>query len=109
MRYVTPDLEGNDLAYKGRRFWVVDLAGGGSFQGIHHATADYVIYDRFGDVAMARVMRREGGGFRVRTVLGFAGEIHATTLKEAARAADWLMEPELNSITSLTRRLTVTK
>ena len=43
MRYVTPGLEGNTVAYKGRRFWIVELADDGTFQNV----------DR--DVATARI------------------------------------------------------
>lgn len=44
MRYVTPDLEGNTIAYKGRRYWLIELAEDGMFQCVDTSVADYVVF-----------------------------------------------------------------
>ena len=58
MKYITPDLEGNRLAYRGRRYWLVELADGASFQCVDKEEADYVVFDRLDDAPIARVTRR---------------------------------------------------
>ena len=53
VKYITPDLEGNRLAYRGRRYWLVELADGASFQCVDKEEADYVVFDRLDDAPIA--------------------------------------------------------
>ena len=94
MRYVTPDLEGNIIAYKGRRYWLVELAEDGQFQCVDTSIADYVVFDRLDNAPIGRVTRMPGGGFEVSTLMGFAGPEEADTLREAVQVAVSLWDEE---------------
>ena len=96
-RYVTPDLEGNTLAYKGRRYWLVELAEDGEFQCVDTSIADYVVFDRLDNAPIGRVARIPGGGFEVSTIMGLAGPEEVDTLREAVAAAVQLIDEELKA------------
>ena len=95
MKYITPDLEGNRLAYRGRRYWLVELADGASFQCVDKEEADYVVFDRLDDAPIARVTRMPDGTLEVATIMGFASYDTAETLREAVRVAVSLAAEEL--------------
>ena len=96
-RYVTPDLEGNTLAYKGRRYWLVELAEDGEFQCVDTSIADYVVFDRLDNAPIGRVAQIPGGGFEVSTIMGFAGPEEVDTLREAVATAVALLNEELKA------------
>ena len=96
-RYVTPDLEGNTLAYKGRRYWLVELAEDGEFQCVDTSIADYVGFDRLDNAPIGRVARIPGAGFEVSTIMGFAGPEEVDTLREAVTMAVDLLDDELKA------------
>ena len=96
-RYVTPDLEGNTLAYKGRRYWLVELAEDGEFQCVDTSIADYVVFDRLENAPIGSVARIPGAGFEVSTIMGFAGPEEVDTLREAVTAAVALLNEELKA------------
>lgn len=97
-RYVTPDLEGNMIAYKGRRYWVVELAEDGQFQCVDTSIADYVVFDRYDNAPIGRVIQIPGGAFEVSTIMGFEGPEDAATLREAVRVAVRLIEAECRAL-----------
>ena len=98
MRYQTPDLEGNSIAYKGRRFWVIELAEGGSFQNLPRAEfGEFVVFDRSDNAAIATVRVRPNGKFCVKTTTMFGSCGSADTLKEAARLADEMVNEEVRA------------
>ena len=97
MKYITPDLKGNRLAYRGRRYWLVELAEGTSFQCIDKEVADYVVFDRLDNAPIARVTRMPDGTFEVATIMGFALYDTAETLREAVRVAASLIDQELKA------------
>lgn len=45
MNYVFPDLQSSTLAYKGRRFWIIEIAEGDNFDSTTKEDADYIFYD----------------------------------------------------------------
>ena len=96
-RYVPPDLEGNTLAYKGRRYWLVELAEDGEFQCVDTSIADYVVFDRLDNAPIGRVAQIPGGGFEVSTIMGFAGPEEVDTLRQAVAAAVQLIDEELKA------------
>ena len=97
LRYVTPDFEGNTIAYKGRRYWLVELEEDGQFQCVDTSVADYVVFDRLDDAPIGRVTRIPGGGFEVSTIMGFEGPEEVDTLKEAVQVAARLADEELKA------------
>ena len=96
MKYITPDLEGNRLAYRGRRYWLVELAGGNSFQCVDKEVADYVVFDRLDNAPIARVTRMSDGTFEISTIMGFASD-YSVTLEEAVKVAASLIDEELKA------------
>ena len=96
MKYITPDLEGNRLAYRGRRYWLVELADGASFQCVDKEEADYVVFDRLDDAPIARVTRIPDGTFEISTIMGFASD-YSVTLEEAVKVAASLIDEELKA------------
>lgn len=90
MRYTSPELEGNSLAYRGRRFWVVELAANGSFQGFTEELGEYVVFDRLYNGVAASIRRMDDGRLLVTTTAMFATRGVAGNLKEAVLLADRL-------------------
>ena len=45
MKYSRPDIGENTLAYKGRRYWIIELAPGGEFDFVTQELGDYAMYD----------------------------------------------------------------
>ncbi len=45
MRYVRPELGNNTIAYKGRRYWLIEIAEGGDFDGWKSPDYGYVLVD----------------------------------------------------------------
>ena len=97
MRYKTPNLEGNRIAYKGRRFWVIELTEGRSFQLVAPEFADIVVYDRLNDCPIARVQHQPNGNLLVTANTVFCPSDIATSLKQAAQLADELVNAELRA------------
>lgn len=95
MRYSSPDLEGNRLAYKGRRFWIVEIADGGSFHGFDRKEfGEYAVYDRlYGGVSA--VIKRSGDEYEITTTTYLEMVRRAPTLKECARALYFMIEEEM--------------
>jgi hypothetical protein len=98
MRYVTPDLEGNTLAYRGRRYWLVELSPGGCFQCVDTTVADYVVFDRLYNAPVGCVSRDPDGGFEVWAMMGFTGPDHAPTLRAAVQLAVSLADQESRAL-----------
>ena len=96
MKYITPNLEGNRLAYRGRRYWLVELADGASFQCVDKEEADYVVFERLDDAPIARVTRIPDGTFEISTIMGFASD-YSVTLEEAVKVAASLIDEELKA------------
>ena len=96
MKYITPDLEGNRLAYRGRRYWLVELADGALFQCVDKEEADYVVFDRLDDAPIARVTRMPDGTIEISTIMGFASD-YSVTLEEAVKVAASLIDEELKA------------
>ena len=44
-RYTRPDIGKNNLSYKGRRYWFVEIVPDGEFEGWEKSDYDYVLYD----------------------------------------------------------------
>jgi hypothetical protein len=99
MRYFSPDLEGNKIAYKGRRFWVIELLEGKSFEGWKKEPGvHFVIYDRR-DVGIIATVAPHGTEFMVETALAFGSKSTVSTLKEATQTANSLIIAEVRLAT----------
>lgn len=70
MNYIFPELQKSTLVYKGRRFWIIEIAGEDSFGGINGNDADYAFYDAqyqaiYGNGFYAKITRTHAGDFMV--------------------------------------------
>jgi hypothetical protein len=99
VRYYTPDLEGNRIAYKGRRFWIVEVLPGGGFQGFGPPEwGDFVVYDRLYGGPLACVTRNQDGIFSATTVTYLESQCEASTLKELAQKMYFIVEAEMRAM-----------
>jgi hypothetical protein len=57
--YQPPDLDGHKVVFKGRRFWVIDLEEGRTFDYRDKELADFAIYDTAEGYTIATASRRE--------------------------------------------------
>jgi len=58
-----PELDGHKVVCKGRRFWVIELEEGRTFDDRNKELADFAIYDTAEGYTIATASRRDGGGF----------------------------------------------
>ena len=99
MSYYTPDLEGNRIAYKGRRFWIVEVLPGKEFQGFGPPEfGDLVVYDRLYGGPLACVTRKTDGTFSAITITILESRCEASTLKELAQKMYFIVEAEMRAI-----------
>lgn len=98
MRYTTPDLAGNTIAYEGRRYWAVKLSEGGAFQCVDTSIADFVVFDRLDDAPIGQIKSLPEGGFEVSTIMGLEGPDYAQDLREAVRLAVKLCDRECKAV-----------
>ena len=62
-RYTRPDIGTNDLAYRGRRYWLVAISPDGTFEFSDISDCDYVLYDRLYGAVIALVNDIDGGRY----------------------------------------------
>jgi hypothetical protein len=62
MKYHRPDIGNNTLAYKGRRYWVIELAQDGKFDFVTKELGDYVLWDCLFNGVLATIKNTKGGG-----------------------------------------------
>ena len=99
MRYHTPDLEGNRLAYKGRRFWIVEVLPGNSFLGFGQPEdADFVVYDHLYGGPLALVTRNQDEELSATTITYLESRCEASTLKELAQKMYDIVETEMRAM-----------
>lgn len=70
MKYTFPDIQSSSLAYKGRRFWIIEIAGEDTFGGISKNDADYAFYYTryqalYGEGFYAAISTTDSGDFIV--------------------------------------------
>ena len=95
VRHYTPGLEGNRIAYIGRRFWIAEITEGGGFQGFkREGCGEYSVYDRlYGGVTA--VIKRIGDEYEITTTTYLEMVRRAPTLKECARVLHFMIEEEM--------------
>jgi hypothetical protein len=85
MRYTRPELGNHTLAYRGRRYWVVQIAPGERFEYVDDSMGDYAVYDCLYGNVFAIVKDDGKGGFLGSTISHVdLGETGFGSLEEAA-------------------------
>jgi hypothetical protein len=69
-RYKPPQLDGHKVAFKGKRFWVIEVEEGRDFQHVSKDYADFAIYDTAEKMIIGWALREEDGSFRCGTAAG---------------------------------------
>ncbi len=94
MKYTRPDVGNNCIAYRGRRYWVIELAGDDNFLGWESLDCNFVLYDCLDVCPLALIDRTDDGKF-VGKILSHhdTGEFEYDNLQEAASGlsavVDW--------------------
>jgi hypothetical protein len=55
MKYCRPDIGENSVAYKGRRYWVIELAPNGEFDWMDNSFGEYARWDGLFDAIIATI------------------------------------------------------
>jgi len=63
LKYARPDIGNNTIAYKGRRYWAIELAPDGKFDFVTKELGDYVLWDCLYDRAIATIIIQDDGSF----------------------------------------------
>ena len=64
-KYTPPQLSGHKVAYKGKRYWVIEIDEAHPFEGINAGFAAFVIYDADASCTIATAIKRAQGGYEV--------------------------------------------
>ena len=85
MRYTRPELGNHTLAYKGRRYWVVQIAPGERFEYADGSMGDYAVYDCLHGNVFAMV-KDDGKGRFLGSIISHVdlGETRFSSLEDAA-------------------------
>ena len=87
--YQPPELDGHKVAFKGRRFWVIELEEGRIFDDRDKELADFAIYDTAEGYTIATASRKDGGGFTFWISFGqHELKCEAERLEDMGRLAD---------------------
>jgi len=95
--YKPPDLDGHKVAFKGTRFWVIEIEDGRDFDCISKDMADLAVYDAAERMTIAWATRKEGGGYACGTACGqIAIEFEVDRIEDLGRVSDersrWLAD-----------------
>lgn len=98
MKYTRPDIGNNTIAYKGRRYWVIELAQDGEFDFVGKELADYVLWDcRFsGTIATIKDAKEGGviGSLHSHVELSYSFD----TVEDAAKSLPELFDSYIQSV-----------
>jgi hypothetical protein len=86
MNYLRPDLGENTIAYKCRRYWIIELAPNGRIDWVSKSDFDYVLWD--GDIgAVIAMLNNSDNGTFVGTILSHVdlGTHEYSSLREATK------------------------
>ena len=89
MKYSRPDIGENTLAYKGRRYWIIELAPGGEFDFVTQELGDYAMYDCLYNGVLATLKNTVDGGVSGTLVSHVELTYEFNDIREAAK---WLPE-----------------
>jgi hypothetical protein len=97
LKYRFPDVGGSRLAYKGRRYWIIELSEEAKIDWVTKADADFVMWDGSDEGVLALLWRKADGSFKgeLTTALPL-GEYEFQSIREAAQRIpaiwDWYIK-----------------
>ncbi|MBD2747782.1 hypothetical protein IC232_13845 [Microvirga sp. BT688] len=88
-RYTSPKLDGHKVAFRGRRFWIIEVEEGRDFDWISKGMGDVAIYDTADQLTIGSASRKEGGGFICTVMCGpHAFQYDVPRVEDLGRVAD---------------------
>jgi len=96
-RYKPPELNGNKVAFRGKRFWVIEIVEGRWFDLVDRDVAEFAVYDAAAGLTISWASRKQGGGFACQTWCGMVElDFDVERLEELGRVSDrklrWMMK-----------------
>jgi hypothetical protein len=82
-----PKLNGHKVAYRGRRYWVIEIDDDHPFEYFDASHGEFVIYDRRDAVVIATASRMEGGIYQCRLNSHVEISCEAQNIKDAVKAS----------------------
>jgi len=88
-QFIKPELDGQRVAYKDDRFWIIEITPDRPFQEASHDMAEYAVWDGGEDYTIAYAKKAEDGGFDIWVPYGqHAVYFHCSTIEELGPTAD---------------------
>jgi hypothetical protein len=87
MHYPPPQLDGNNVPYKGTRYLVIEVDAEHPFEFVTADFAKFAVYDKSMKWVTATVQPRDGGQFWVQMATQCDSGFLANSLKDAAQGA----------------------
>ena len=88
-RYNAPKLDGQKVAYKGKRFWVIEIEENQKFEWVDRDLGEYAVYDKALEAVIAIAWRNASGGFKMTVPWGpITHEVHVGIIKAMGIEAD---------------------
>ena len=87
MTYISPELAGHNVLYKGKRYWVIEVDAEHPFEWMDSETAHYAVYDKFMRCIIATVEVQEDDKLWVQMATQSDSGFLADDLRNAAQGA----------------------
>ena len=96
--YLLPSLDGHNVPYKGKRFWVIEIEKDRPFDFVNKELADFAVFDKkYGNV-IANLTKKRRGKVVVSLMSHVALEFSAKNIRDAVRIADRQMDLYIKAI-----------
>jgi len=98
-KYLLPsDLNGNNVPYKGKRFWVIEIEKDRPYDFINKEMADFAVWDKVYGNVTALLTKKPRRKFVVSLMSHVALEYGADVIRDAVRIADREFENYMKAI-----------
>ncbi|MBT4700057.1 MAG: hypothetical protein HOB79_03210 [Rhodospirillaceae bacterium] len=85
-KYIRPDLGKNSLAYRGLRYWLIEIAPDNEFEGWKKSDCDFVLFDCLLGGLVALAKKNEGGRISGKIIAHVETDTHEfSSLRDAAK------------------------
>lgn len=91
--YIRPQVADNKVVYKGKRYWLVELTGKESIDGLDSSDGDYLMYDGLYGATLAVIKKLESGklwgSLMSHVELGYEFDDLPSAIKSLPKLYDW--------------------
>ncbi len=92
MVYLPPEINGHNVPYKGKRYWVIEVDADHPFEWVDSETANFAVYDKSMRYVIATVQLDDDGRYWVQMATHCESALIADDLKDAAQSAGKRMD-----------------